>query len=132
MSKAQADIYDLRWMVRSLGQDKEPLPADKVDEYKAYFINRTFSYHADTVLIINELNKNPHLNNRLQYDFLLNTIPPKKRFSKRSVDKAYQDEVTAIQAYYKVNYDRARDIRMVLNAEQRKEVINIVNDAERQ
>ena len=51
-------------------------------EYVPFLINRTMSYFPDTVLYANEINLRGHLENRLQNDYLLNSISKKKRFSR--------------------------------------------------
>ena len=50
-------------------------------EYPPYIINRCFSGHIDSIMFANELNKYPNLDKKLQYDFFLNSLRKKKRFS---------------------------------------------------
>ena len=58
--------------------DEDP---DLEKEYSPYIINRCFSGHIDSVMYANELNKHPNLAKKLQYDFFLNSLRKKKRFS---------------------------------------------------
>ena len=51
-------------------------------EYAAFLVNRGLSYHYDTVMFANEMNRNHHLDKKMQYYFYLNVISKKKRFSK--------------------------------------------------
>ena len=51
-------------------------------EYKQYIINRALSFNYDTVLYANEMNVKNHVDSKLQFDFFLNTIRPKKRYGK--------------------------------------------------
>ena len=51
-------------------------------EYKQFIINRALSFNHDTVLYSNEMNVQNHLNPKLQFDFFLNIIRPKKRYGK--------------------------------------------------
>ena len=44
-----------------------------------YFVLRALSMGADTVICANEMNSRYHLDFRLQFDFLINTIRPRKR-----------------------------------------------------
>ena len=58
--------------------DEDPL-VEK--DYPPYIINRCFSGHLDAILFANEMNKYNFLPKRMQYDFYINTLRTKKRFS---------------------------------------------------
>lgn len=51
-------------------------------QYNPFMVNRGLSYFQDTVLMANEMNVNHHLDNRLQFDFFINIVRKRKRFSK--------------------------------------------------
>ncbi len=51
-------------------------------QYKQFIINRALSFNHDTVLYANEMNVKNHVDSKLQFDFFLNTIRPKKRYGK--------------------------------------------------
>ena len=55
---------------------------DNINLYNSFLINRSLSYFPDTVLISNEMNRLHHLDDKMQYDFLINIVRKKKRFSK--------------------------------------------------
>ena len=57
-------------------------------EYPAFVINRCLSYFVDTIALANEMNKRPLLQNKLQFDFLLNIVRVKKFLSK-NLEKVY-------------------------------------------
>jgi hypothetical protein len=61
---------------------KDLLDAENESKYPAFMVNRGLSYFNDTVLLANEMNRNHHLDARLQFDFLRIAIRPRKRFSK--------------------------------------------------
>ena len=67
----------------AINYTKKDIMVDDVAEkaYSSYMINRQLSYFPDTVLAANEMNRNHHLDNRLQFDFFINIIRKKKRFS---------------------------------------------------
>jgi hypothetical protein len=50
--------------------------------YKPFLANKALSYHQDAILYINELNRRPQLDNKLQYEFLLNSLRKRKRYAK--------------------------------------------------
>ena len=96
------------------GTDNDVL-AEK--SYSPFLTNRALSYHNDTVAIANEMNTNHFLDKRLQYEFLLNIIRPKKRYAKWS-KKEKGGEVDLIKEYYKYNDIKARQALTILTKEQ--------------
>ena len=50
--------------------------------YNSFLVNRSLSYFKDTVLLANEMNTNHSVANKLQFDFFINTLRKRKRFSK--------------------------------------------------
>ena len=86
-------------------------------EYVPFIINRTLSYFPDTVLYANEINLRGHLDNRLQNDYLLNSIRKKKRFS-RWLKPELQNDVDVIKEYYSCNYRKAHEIAKILTSDQ--------------
>jgi hypothetical protein len=82
----------------------DPSSTDK--SYIPFIVNRGLSYFSDTVLFANEMNRNHHLPNRMQYDFLKNAVSPRKRFSKWSKRKDVEHDVALIQRKY--NYSRSK------------------------
>ena len=55
---------------------------DNEQNYKAFVVNRSLSYFPDTVFMSNEMNRLHHVDSKMQYDFLINIVRTKKRFSK--------------------------------------------------
>jgi len=53
-----------------------------IKDYKAFMVNRGLSYFADTIMYANEMNRYYDLDNEMQFDFLLHSVPKKRRFSK--------------------------------------------------
>lgn len=51
-------------------------------DYVPFMANRALSYFSDTVGMANEMNMRHHADKKLQFEFLLNIVRPKKRFSK--------------------------------------------------
>ena len=77
--------------------------------YVPYITNKTLSYFTDTLLYANEMNKLSHLDSKLQYEFLLNSIRPKKRFAKWH--KPEQDDDKARQVLSILSDNQLRTIR---------------------
>ena len=87
------------------------------NEYVPFVINRTFSYFPDTVMYANELNTRSHLDNKLQFDYLLNSIRKKKRFS-RWLKPEKDSDIDVIKEYYSCSYRKAQEIAQILSGEQ--------------
>ena len=69
-------------------------------EYKPFIINRALSFSHDMVLYANLMNEYNHLDSKLQFDFFLNSIRPKKRYSKW-LKRENNEVLELIKDYYK-------------------------------
>ena len=113
-------MYQLKDYLYSINQSKKNILDDDPDaarKYPAYVVNRCLSSFTDTVLYANEMNKNSHLPNKMQYDFFINSVKPRKRFSpwarKDSID--YLD---IVKEYYGYNDDKALQALRILTKDQ--------------
>ena len=87
--------------------------------YKPFIINRGLSFNHDTALYANEMNFLNHLDSKLQFDFFLNSIRPKKRYGKWLKRKKEDNAVLElIKKYCKCSYAKARDYALLLNDSQ--------------
>ena len=84
-------------------------------------VNRQLSYFPDTVLAANEMNRNHHIDNRLQFDFFINIIRKRKRFSKWYKPETVSD-LEAVKKYYGYSNDKARQVLTLLNTDQINEL----------
>jgi len=73
-----ADLF--KEIIPSILQTKEYALLTEQDEksYSSFMVNRALSFHRDTVLWANEMNRFTNLDNKLKYDFLLNIIRAQK------------------------------------------------------
>ena len=113
-------MYQLKDYLYSINQSKKNILDDDPDaarKYPAYVVNRCLSSFTDTVLYANEMNKNSHLPSKMQYDFFINSVKPRKRFSpwarKDSID--YLD---VVKEYYGYNDDKALQALRILTKNQ--------------
>lgn len=113
--------------LNSINYTKEDLMVDDVAEkaYSQYMINRGLSFFPDTILYANEMNCLQGLDNRLHFDYSLNIITKRKRFSKW-FKKQDDDDISAIMEYYKVNINKAKEISSILSREQKDKLIDIL------
>ena len=111
--------------VKSVSYDKKDIMVDAVEEnaYAPFLINKSLSYHQDSLFMTNEMNNRSHLDNRLQYVFLLNTLRKRQRFSKW--EKPYiSKKLDTIKQYYKISTIKAKEYMVVLSDKQVRELKN--------
>jgi len=87
--------------------------------YAPFMVNRGLSYFPDTVAFANEMNRYHHLDNRLQFDFLINITRKRKRFSKWAKAQPESD-IDAVKVYYGYSNEKARQALTLLSPEQIK------------
>ena len=81
--------------------------------YPSWIINKCLSSFTDTVLFANEMNMNWHISKRMQYDFFINSLRPRKRFSPWS-KKESVDYLEDIKEYYGYSYTKALEVIRIL------------------
>ncbi len=86
--------------------------------YKPFMINRSLSYHQDCILYANEVNLRPHLDAKLQYEFLLNSLRKRKRTSSKWGKDKPDASVEMIMEYYGYGRAKAEQALRVLTDEQ--------------
>ena len=86
-------------------------------KYPSYIVNRCMSGQIDTLMYANEMNINNHLDNKLQYDFLLYTLRKKKRFSPW-MRKEELSNLDIIKKYYGYSDDKARQVLPLISEDQ--------------
>ena len=111
-----------KFFLRSINTTKENVLLNdsngKIEEaYNPFIINKTLSYFPDTIMQSNTMNQFFDLDKKLQYDFLLNSIRKKKRFSKW-IRSNIEENVDTVKQYYKVGNEKAVEILSLLNDEQ--------------
>lgn len=109
--------------LKSINTSKKNIMVDDITEkeYNAFIINKGLSFFPDTVLMANEMNINHHLDNRLQYDFLINIIKKKKRFTKW-VKPQEVANLEIVKEYYGYSDEKAKSVLSLLNNGQIEEL----------
>ena len=90
-------------------------------DYLPFIINISMSYFSDTIEHSNNMNMNSHLDNKLQYSYYLNSIRPKKRFSKWA-KKVDDENLDAVVKYFGYNRTRAKEVIKLLSPEKLEEI----------
>ena len=101
---------DLSEILASINNTKEHLyvdDPDRVKSYPPYIVNRCLSGHIDAILFANEVNKYPLLDKRLQYDFLLNSLRKRKRFTPW-LKKEQVEDLDLVKSHYGYSNEKAK------------------------
>ena len=86
-------------------------------EYAPYIINRCLSGHIDCVMFANEMNQYHFLPKKMQYDFFINSLRKKKRFSPW-LRKDKVADLECIKQYYGYSSEKAYQALKILSKEQ--------------
>jgi len=113
--------YELKHYLKSLNETKEHL-LDSDDpmwekKYSPYIINKCLAPFNDTIMLVNEMNMRHHLDSKLQYDFLLNTIRSKKRYAPW-VKASKLKDLEYVKEYYGYSNEKAKAALKILDDEQ--------------
>ena len=92
---------------------------DWVKKYPAFIINKILSGFQDTIMLVNEVNRNHFLDKDMQYSFLLNSIRSKKRFSPFLRANKLKD-IECVKEYYGYSNDKAKSALDILTNDQIK------------
>jgi len=105
--------------VTSINDTKKDIMEDDIAEkqYPSFIVNRSLSYFQDTVGLANVMNQYHHLDNKLQYHFLINIIRKRKRFSKWMKPETESD-IDVVKEYYGYSNEKARQVLPLLSPEE--------------
>lgn len=98
------------------GTDNDEL-AEKA--YNPFIVNRGLSFYPDTILYANELNRRPLLDKKPQFLYLLNTLRPRKRYTKWLKEEK-NEEIEIVSEYFGYSRAKAKDVIKILSSDQLK------------
>ena len=113
-------MTELKDWLNSINQTKKNLIDEDPlieKEYSPYIINRIFSGHLDSVMFSNEMNQYHFLPKKMQYDFFINILRPKKRFSPWLRKDTIKD-LDLVKRYYGYSNEKAKQALRILTTEQ--------------
>ena len=102
--------------IKAINSNKNVMKNDSLaeKEYIPFLVNRGLSYFQDTILQVNEMNRCHYLDKKLQFDYLLNNIRPRSRWSKwLKPDKIENLEI--VKTYFGFGNEKAKDALEVLS-----------------
>jgi hypothetical protein len=111
---------ELKDWLNSINFNKDDLTSEDPDcikEYPSYIVNRCLSGHLDTILYANEMNLHPNLDKDMQYQFFLNSLRKRKRFSPW-LRKDKVDNLNIIKKYYGYSNEKALQALRLLTQQQ--------------
>ena len=114
-------MYELKDYLNAINHTKEKLMDTEDEEwekkYPPFIVNKCLSGFQDTLMLVNEINQYHHLDKKLQFDFLLNSIRPRKRFTPWLKAKKL-DNLEYVKEFYGYNNEKAKVALTILNDEQ--------------
>jgi len=88
-------------------------------KYPAFMVNKVLSGFQDTIMLSNEMNRNHFLDRDMQFQFLLNSIRSKKRFTPFLKAGKIKD-IECVKEYYGYSNEKAKSALDILTKEQLK------------
>ena len=114
-------MYELKEYLNAINHTKEPL-MDTEDEvwekkYPPFIVNKCVAPFQDTIMLVNEINQLHHLDKKLQYDFLLNSLRTRKRYTPW-VKAMKLENLEYVKEFYGYNNEKAKVALDILTDEQ--------------
>jgi|SRR5210317_1360111 hypothetical protein len=109
--------------VNAISQTKENMVRNTENDelaikgYNPFLTNKSLSYHIDTIGVANEMNMRHDADARMQFEYLLNSVRPKKRFAKW-VKRVEDEDISSIKEYYGYNDVKAEQALSILTPQQ--------------
>ena len=114
-------MYELKDYLNAINHTKERL-LDSEDEqwekkYAPFIVNKCVAPFPDTLMLVNEINQLHHLDKKLQFDFLLNSLRTRKRYTPWMKAKKLKN-LEYVKEYYGYNNEKGKIALDILSDEQ--------------
>jgi hypothetical protein len=114
-------MYELKDYLNAINHTKERLMDTEDEEwerkYPPFIVNKCLAPFPDTILLLNEINQYPSIDKKLQFDFLINSLRPRKRFTPWVKAKKLED-IEYVKEFYGYNNEKAKVALTILNDDQ--------------
>jgi hypothetical protein len=113
-------MIELKDWLNSINQNKSNIMLeDPMNEksYLPFIVNKCLSYFPDTLFHSNKMNSISYVNKKMQYDYLLNKITKKSRFSKWYKEEE-NSRIAIIKQYYGYSTEKAKQVSHLFTKEQ--------------
>ena len=115
--------YELKEYLNAINFTKKNLmdSEDKLwqKKYPAFIVNKILSGFSDTIMLVDEMNRNHFVDKDMQFQFLLNSIRSKKRYSPFLRASKLKD-IEIVKEYYGYNNEKAKVALDILTKDQLK------------
>jgi len=114
----------LKDFLNSINNTKQNLIDDdnKVEKlYPPFIVNKCLSYFPDTILMANQVNGCPHIDRKMQYDYYVYQIRPKKRFAPWA-KKIEDQDLELVSKAYNISEQKALQIMDLLTPEKMEKI----------
>ena len=114
-------MYELKDYLNAINVSKDSL-LDTEDEmwekrFAPFIVNKCVAPFEDTVMLVNEINQLHHLDKKLQFDFLINSRRPRKRYAPWLKAKKLKN-LEYVKEFYGYNNEKAKVALDILDDEQ--------------
>ena len=113
--------YELKDYLNAINHTKERLMDTEDEEwekkYPPFIVNKCLAPFQDTILLVNEMNQYPSIDKKLQFDFFINSLRPRKRFTPWVKAKKL-DDIEYVKEFYGYNNEKAKVALTILNDDQ--------------
>jgi len=104
-------MYELKEYLNAINFTKKNL-MDSDDllwqkKYPSFIVNKILSGFQDCIMLVNEMNRNHFMDKDMQFQFLLNSIRSKKRYSPFLRSSKLKD-LDVVKEYYGYNNEKAK------------------------
>ena len=114
-------MYELKDYLNAINYTKEPLMNTEDEQwgkkYPSFIVNKCVAPFPDTVMLLNEINQLHHLDSKLQFDFLINSLRPRKRYTPW-LKATKLENLEYVKEFYGYNNEKAKAALDILNDEQ--------------
>ena len=116
-------MYELKEYLNAINFTKNDLMKSEDDlwkkKYPAFIVNKMLSAFSDTIMLVNEMNRNHFIDKDMQFQFLLNSIRTKKRYSP-FLRASKLKEIECVKEYYGYSNDKAKSALDILTNDEIK------------
>ena len=116
-------MYELKEYLNAINFTKKDIMKSEDElwrkKYPAFIVNKVLSAFSDTIMFVNEMNRNHFIDKDMQFQFLLNSIRTKKRYSP-FLRASKLKEIECVKEYYGYSNDKAKSALDILTKDEIK------------
>ena len=115
--------YELKEYLNAINFTKKDIMKSEDElwkkKYPAFIVNKLLSAFSDSIMLVNEMNRNHFIDKDMQFQFLLNSIRTKKRYSP-FLRASKLKEIECVKEYYGYSNDKAKSALDILTNDEIK------------